>query len=276
MSSTNIYLRQYDSEKFSVWSMWKDIHKSLQQAPLWTALALQDVKNRYRRSWIGPFWITLSMLALITGLGPLYGQLFQQPLNEYLAHLALGVIFWGYISSLSIELCSSLHANANLLRSSNLPIGVLIFRVITRAMIILAHNLLAAIAVLIYVRASISGSFLLWVPGFLLVTVAFVFYGYLVSIVAARYRDVESLITILVQMAFFISPIVWKLNQLPEQKRAWFYFNPFAWMLDVMRGPILGGGSEYAWALLGTAALTLCVAATFVYAKYKSRIGYWV
>ena len=271
------YYRHYDAGKWQARGFWRDLGDSFRFHPLWRAQAMQDVKNRYRRSWLGPFWITISMLALIAGLGPLYGQLFKQPLQTYLPHVAVGVIMWSFLSSTTTELCSALHGRPDLLQSSSLPVGSYILRVITRNLIVLAHNCVVALIVLLFAGTKVSIATLLFVPALLAIVIAFVFYGYAISMIAARYRDVESLVATVTQLAFFLSPIVWRAEQLPVERRFWIQANPFAWMIDLVRAPVLNDPVQPgSWPLLLMLMVVACISAVLVYSKCRHRISHWV
>ncbi|NDH69110.1 MAG: hypothetical protein EBY22_14655, partial [Gammaproteobacteria bacterium] len=66
---------------------------------IWWVLAWQEIKQRYRRSVIGPFWISLSTAVMVSGMGPLYGILFGQAVSNYVQHLAISLIIWTFISA---------------------------------------------------------------------------------------------------------------------------------------------------------------------------------
>ena len=65
-----------------------------------------DVRQHYRRSVLGPFWLTLSMGIMVGALGFLYGGLFGHSMQDYLPYLALGLIFWGFMASFMTEGCT--------------------------------------------------------------------------------------------------------------------------------------------------------------------------
>ena len=64
---------------------------------IWWGLAWQEIKQRYSRSVIGPFWITLSTGVLVAAMGPLYGVLLGQNVAGYIQHLAVSLIIWSFI-----------------------------------------------------------------------------------------------------------------------------------------------------------------------------------
>src|SRR3712207_563712 len=80
-----------------------DIVEGLKRWPLWVTLGWQDIRQRYRRSMLGPFWLTISMGILIGVVGVLYAALFRQDISVYLPYLAAGLMTWGLISTILLD-----------------------------------------------------------------------------------------------------------------------------------------------------------------------------
>src|SRR5262245_37934316 len=76
----------------------RDIVHGAQAWRVWMMLGWQDIRQRYRRSTLGPFWITISMGAMIGGIGLLYAGMFKTSVADYFPFLALGFIVWGLMS----------------------------------------------------------------------------------------------------------------------------------------------------------------------------------
>jgi ABC-2 type transport system permease protein/lipopolysaccharide transport system permease protein len=74
--------------------IFSDLHSAWVHRDLWLYLARQDIRLRYRRSKIGPFWITLSMAVFCLALGAVYGKIFKAETTEYLPFLSIGFVFW--------------------------------------------------------------------------------------------------------------------------------------------------------------------------------------
>ncbi|MDB5827110.1 MAG: type transporter, partial [Variovorax sp.] len=97
-------------------SAWTDWWEGTRRTDIWWTLAWFDIVLRYRRSMLGPLWLTLSMGAMIGGMGPLYSSLFGTELSKFFPHLALGLIFWGFFSSMVIDSCNTFIGSANYLK----------------------------------------------------------------------------------------------------------------------------------------------------------------
>ena len=77
----------------------QDITQGLLSSRIWLLLAWQDIRLRYRRSILGPFWITISMAISIYSMGFLYGNLFKMDLQQYFPFLATGLLTWTFINT---------------------------------------------------------------------------------------------------------------------------------------------------------------------------------
>ena len=84
----------------------RDVREGIAGFAVWSTLGWLDIRQRYRRSVLGPLWITLTTLVTIAGMGPLYGALLRIPIEDFVPYLALGIIVWSLISSLIIEGCA--------------------------------------------------------------------------------------------------------------------------------------------------------------------------
>lgn len=123
-------------------SGWRDISAALKGYELAGVLGWQDIRQRYRRSSLGPFWLTISMGVLIGALGLIFGNLFGMPMREFLPFLTIGLILWGLITTSLNEGCTGFTAAEGMIKQISLPLFTHILRVLWRNMIIFAHNLI--------------------------------------------------------------------------------------------------------------------------------------
>lgn len=144
--------RGLQAEQFK--SAWRDIIAGWHRRELWATLGLHDVRQRYRRSTLGPFWITISMGVMVFALGLLYGQIFGQDLHEYLPFLAAGFVIWGLVSAMILEGCSTFISSEGMIRQLNAPVSIYAYREVWSSLIAFAHN--------IWVFAAVAGG-MTWV-----------------------------------------------------------------------------------------------------------------
>lgn len=253
-----------------------DLLEAMKSFRIWNLLALQDIRQRYRRSVLGPFWMTLSSIISIGALALVYTRIFNVPTNEYLPFLSFGFILWGFIASVLIESCGVFIAAEAIIKQINLPFGVYVMRMIWRNLIMLAHNAVVLIMVVIYTDVKITSALWLFPVGLLLVTATGIFVGYLFGALCARFRDIGQVISSLVQVVFYITPVIWAPALLKGHEELLIY-NPFFHYLEILRAPILGATVQYN-------SLLICFLMTVFFGllsmlfmfKFKKRIAYWL
>ena len=253
-----------------------DIVEGARAWHLWSMLGWQDIRQRYRRSKLGPFWLTISMGALVGGLGVLYAGLFKVEVADYLPFIAVGFIVWSLISGLIVEGCDAFIRAESIIKQVGLPLSVHVYRVVWRSAIIFAHNAVIYVVVAVIFSIQPGWTGLLALPGLALVCLNGVWLGLLFGLVSARFRDVPQIVASVVQIAFFLTPIIWKPELLPGRALV-LDANPFYHFLELVRGPALGQAPEpVSWiAVLG---ITVCgwAATLAMYRAYRWRVAYWV
>jgi ABC-type polysaccharide/polyol phosphate export permease len=144
-----------------------DFLDGLRRWELWGTMGWYDVRQHYRRSVLGPLWLTLSMGIMVGALGYLYGGLFGHSMQDYLPYLALGLIFWAFLASFMTEGCTVFTAAAPFIHQVNAPLSIYPFRLLWKNLIILAHNALVflGIAVLFGVWPGAAFIFIFYAMG---------------------------------------------------------------------------------------------------------------
>jgi len=261
-------------------SQWRlavtDLIEGLRAHRVWMLLANMDIKQRYRRSVIGPFWITIAMVIWILAIGPLYSHLLGVGSSEFIPYVAMGIITWGLISGVLLDGAGAFVAAENLVRSVKLPYTAHILRVLHRNLIIFLHNLLAFVPFMIFLQIRPHWTWLAAIPGVALILLAALPTAFLLGTLSARYRDMQQLIASIVQLVFFLTPIFWKASLLKD--RIWLAdYNPFQILLEVVRGPIVDGIPPTGVYLKVAVLLVLLYAgAAPFFVRYRRRLAFWV
>ncbi|HEV8014410.1 MAG TPA: ABC transporter permease [Stellaceae bacterium] len=253
-----------------------DLLLGLRKSWLWTEMAMQDIRLRYRGSVLGPFWLTLSTGILVGSMGVIYSQLFHTDIVKYLPYLAIGLVVWQFISSLITEGCQTFIAVQNVILQAPMPFSVHVFRVVYRNFIVLGHNFVIVVAVLLIFGVHIDWDLLLIPPAFLLLAINGVFICIFFGMVSARFRDVPPIVASFVQVLFFVTPIFWPVEALGRYKDIAEYSPMFA-AIDVIRAPLLGVPfAPHSWLLLIATTLIISALTFAFFARLRSRIAYWI
>ncbi len=254
-----------------------DIARGTVAWSLWTMLGWQDIRQRYRRSVLGPFWLTISMGVLVTMLGVLYASLFKMSIPEYLPFVALGFIMWGLVSGLILDGCEAFNGSADIIKQMALPLSLHVYRAIWRNIIIFFHNITIFVIVALVFSIPPSWITLLALPGLLLICINGLWIGLVLGLICARYRDVPQIVASIVQVAFFLTPVFWKPDLLSEDRFYLLDYNPFFHFLELVRQPLLGQAPNSAsWLIVAGITVGGLVFALLLYRRYRSRIAYWI
>ena len=254
-----------------------DIAMALDKAYLWITLGWYDVLARYRRSTLGPVWITLSMVVTICAMGPLYSSLFGISLRRFIPHLTLGMVFWMFISISLNEFCLAYIEAQHYLKQIKIPLSVFVLRVICRQFIILCHNIVLYPLVVLLLGLKLNWNILWFFPAFAVLLLNLFAMGLLISIFCTRYRDMTPVISSVTQLMFFVTPIIWSLDNLPPNRRFLAVWNPFAVLLDLVRKPLLGEYLDnYHWFIGFALAICFMSLAFMVLARTRHRVVYWL
>jgi len=245
---------------------------------IWT-LAFSDIKLRYRGSALGPFWLTISTAVQISAMAFLYADLFHTDIHTYLPYLTISIILWNYLSMLISDGCICFSQSDSLIKGTRMPFTVHAARSVVRNTIVLAHNIVVVVAVFVIMGVHVSLYSLLAIPAFCLWLIDAFAISLLFGAFCARFRDVPQIIMSVMQIAFFVTPIMWYAKILESHPRAdlLIRFNPFFYILEIMRAPLLGTPMTMdvvLKALIVSATLIAATAAGF--ARTRGRISYWV
>lgn len=255
-----------------------DVLASFKDIQLPILLAYSDIRQRYRRSSLGPFWITISMGVTIGCIGIIFGNIFKAPMREFLPFLSAGLILWGFMSSVLTEATTVFPAAEGIIRQLPLPLFSHIERMIMRNVYILGHNLVVLPIVFLCVQKPISLVSLLAIPGFFLVLVNLTWMALILSVLCARFRDMTQIISSVLQIFFYITPIIWLPSLLPARASVTVLEpNPFYHLLSVVRDPLLGNlPTTSNWVF----SIVMSIFGTFIslifFNNYRKRIAYWL
>lgn len=254
----------------------QDIVSGLMNSPLWFALSWQDIRLRYRGSMLGPFWLSISMGVMVMSLGAVYSHILKMEMNHYLPFLVAGLMTWQYMSVMLSESCTCFSAAEGFIRQTRQPYSTYVYRAVMRNMIIFAHNFVIYILVALYFQIWPGPVFLQLIPGLILIVLNSVWVGLVLGLLCARFRDITQIVNSLLQMVFFVTPIIWQ-PELMKDRAAFVDYNPFHHFIELVRSPLLGKPVEmlsWSYAL----GMTVCgwLLAFLLFRRFRARLAYWV
>ncbi|WP_442981467.1 galactan export ABC transporter permease subunit Wzm/RfbD [Rhodococcoides fascians] len=262
-----------------------DLRTGFNQRELWLHLGWQDIKQRYRRSVIGPFWITIATGVQAIAMGLLYSVLLNIDLREFLPHVTVGLIVWGLISAAILEGGDVFVANEGLIKQLPSALSVHVYRLVWRQLLLLGHNLLIYVIIIaiFWPPGGLHWTVIFAIPALVLILLNAVWVSILFGIIATRYRDIAPILGSFVTLMFFMTPIVWTTSGLQQMggeaanRAKLVEINPLFHYLDIIRAPLIGEDQQaYHWYIVLGFTVVGWALAIVALKKYRARVPYWV
>jgi ABC-type polysaccharide/polyol phosphate export permease len=255
-----------------------DLLGGLSQRELWGRLGFREVRRRYLRTKIGPFWSTLTFLVYILAISIVGAGLWGTDIKTYLPFLVSGMVVWGFLSVLMNESCLIFTQGALLFSNARMDYSVLAYAAVWKNFFLFLHNMAVWFLVVLYNPAILDWATLLAIPGMVMVLANAVWIALLLGLICLRFRDVQQLVLSATTIGMLVTPLFWPPERLPPGLTRLFFvqLNPIYRLIDVVRTPLMGGvptAASYA-AVLG---ITVCgwLVTYFMFRKFRMRISYW-
>ncbi|BBO60095.1 ABC transporter permease [Mycoavidus sp. B2-EB] len=254
----------------------EDIREALQKASLIAFMAWSDVRARYKRSVLGPFWLTLGTAVGTVGLGFIWSELFKIDRSIFIPTLTSGLIIWQFIAGCITEAPTAFTRQAAIIRNLVLPLSIHPIQLVVKHLINLLHNLPVFFVVSIVFNVNFTYYSLLVVPCLLLVVANLLWITLMLGLLGARLRDLEYLVMAIMPILMFLSPVMYRPNYLPfSQKLMWL--NPFSHLIEIVRAPLLGMPPSLFVVCINLAICVLgWLVALVFFSKKKTRVALWV
>lgn len=253
-----------------------DLIASVKSWRLWSLLGWIEIRQRYARSKLGPFWLTISMGTLIAAIALVFGALLGQNMSTYLPMLAIGMVAWTLLSTIIIEGCNAYIMSVQYIRQVNTPRLIYMLQTLWRNTIIFLHNFLIVIVVFGIYGVKNWAMTPLFIPGLVLLMLNALWMAMIAGLVSARYRDLPQIVMSFMTMMFYVTPIMYASNALT--KHPWVVeLNPFAYLIEVVRAPLMGDHiPARVWIVTLVMTVVGWLVALLLTGRYHKRIPYWL
>ena len=257
----------------------KQLLKPIARLTLPFFMAFNEVKIRYARTSIGPWWQTINMLVLSLVLSFVFTKVFSTPSEQYIPFLITGLIFWNFMQAVLIESSVCLIHSRNLILNTTNPIWTYPFKLVIKALIQFLHHIVLIPIVIYYFDISIGPmAILMFLIGIMVFTSILVLTSNILAILGSRLHDLEQVVTNIIQVLFYATPIIW-MPSLLAGRMSFLEYNPFYHLINMLRIPVIGGDMQI-WqnSLVFSIALLsfLILFNYYVYRRYSKMVSYWV
>jgi lipopolysaccharide transport system permease protein len=254
----------------------EEIRLGLTSREQWLFMAVQDIKLRYRRSMIGPWWVTVSTGVMVMMLGFMWSHIFATNPENYLPFFAVGFVLWGWMSGQISDAAGGFFQFQGIIKQVKLPLPIFVLRLNVRQCIVLLHNSIIIALVLLLVGHGFTLMSLIAIPNLILIQLNLTLLSIVITIFCTRYQDMTQVVNVGTQITFFFTPILWQVETL-KGRTYMAEMNPVFHWIEMVRAPLLGHMptlNNYLWS---TASLILLSGlAAYCLGRYRSRIAYWL
>ncbi len=254
----------------------RDIIDGIKLYPLWVRLAWEQTVARFRRTILGPFWLTANLLATAIALSVVFGGLLGQDYRSNFALIISGILSWSIVGAVLNDAAGTFISSGGLMQTMKLPLSFHILLMMMRNFI----NFLAQIIALWIVLAVLRlGSLPTWhlLVGLPMVLIDSALLSLIVAIPSTRFRDINQTVGFVVQILFFLTPVFWVPAQMHGKRRIIYELNPFAHSLELIRQPLLGRAPALAdWEWGAAEMVLLSIVAVTLLALFRKRVVFWL
>lgn len=200
------------------------------------------LKQRYRRSILGYFWTILAPFIHYAIIGFVMSHIGRSSMPNYFVYMFSGSVFFSVIAGVVNGSPMYLIANEHFIKKIYLPKIIFILNTVALEFVNFSLTTIS-LAVLGLLTQVIHFSFsFLYLPipiifGMLLL----VGLGCIISIAAVYFRDLIHIFPAVMQAAFFLTPILYSLDQIPEKYHQFILLNPIYYLIECFRLPIVSG-----------------------------------
>ena len=206
---------------------------------MWARLGWQEVRRRYRRTVIGPFWTTLSLGIFVLSLSVVWAKLWNQPVATYLPFVSAGIITWTLVSALITDGCLNFVANEGLIKQLQISFTLLVISTVWRNVIVFFHNIAILAFVFVILRQPPGPALLLVLPGLFLLCLNGAWMGLIFGMACARYRDLQQLVARSCRSQSSSRRYSSCPNSSADGRMYFVELNPLYHLIDIVRAPLL-------------------------------------
>lgn len=245
-------------------------------------LVKSDFKLRYQNSFLGYVWSLLRPLLLFLTLYFVFARFLKVggTIPHFPVYLLLGIVLWTYFTEVTSGSVGAIVGKGDLLRKINFPKYVVILAGSFSAFINLLLNFVVIALFMILGNVDITWRALIIIP---LIAELFIFslaVAFFLSALFVKFRDVSYIWDVVIQAAFYATPILYPLSLIPHGVAKFLILNPLAQIIQDARYALVTpetdtiyqvyGGDKWIWAIpLGTSFIVVIVAA--IYFRKRSR-----
>jgi ABC-type polysaccharide/polyol phosphate export permease/glycosyltransferase involved in cell wall biosynthesis len=239
------------------------------------ALAWSDMRHRYVRSLLGPFWMSFQMAIMVAVLGSVIGHLSNDSAVARLPMLALSLTAWTFLNGVVLDATTALQNSASLIKDRALPPLIFLLQCTFRQALFALHNACVPLLLwLVLTPADPSGA-LAAVPGLALFVLCTLGLSLVLGALATRFRDIKPIVESSLTLAFLSSPIIWTPEMINRGSTV-LRLNPLTHLFAIWREPLATGHVAMGSLIYALVCLAILAVASAVAVSHLRKAAFWI
>jgi ABC-type polysaccharide/polyol phosphate export permease len=221
---------------------------------LWL-LVLRNLNHRYKRSILGVGWTLLNPLITMLVMAFAFSHLLTGRVPNYLVYLLIGLTVWNFFAQSTADAMGTMVWGSGLMQKVRVPRTIFAVSCVANGCVNLVFALGPVLLIMVIVGAPFYPTLWFLPLGLAIVTVFVLGVSLLVSTLAVFFVDAVDTYRLAVQALFWLTPILYPEQIIPDQWRFVFRLNPMYYMIDLVRRPVYEGTLPDPGSLLWALAL---------------------
>lgn len=243
---------------------------------LWVNLALEDLRDRYRRTMFGMLWVVISFVVFVVVKVAVFGQLASASTSEFALYVTIGFGLWNYINSMVIDGCSAYLQARPWILGTAIPYPVFILQAIYRNAMVFCMILVVMTIGLAWKPTPWAAAMLWALPALLAYLLTSVWLTCLLAPLCARFRDLHHAIQTFMRLLFFATPILWMPSSNGRLAEI-AHWNPAAHFVAVVRDPLLYNSVPWdSWGVVLAINLFGFPLGFLAYSRSRPNVIFWI
>ena len=258
--------------------VWSEICQSLALKTIWFNLAANDLRSRYRRTRLGPWWLVIGLGITMSTMSVMWSTIFGLAWRDFVPYMLTGMVTWNWIANSITGACNIYsHEYSGILKFEPLPPLVHAMRFVMVNFLVHLHNMAIPLLALIVAGTIPHPSVVFWLP----VSTVFILLNALavavyLGMIGARLRDFSQVVASVMGPLMLLTPVMWKGDMLKNHQLL-IYLNPFSYFINMVRAPLLGEAvPPINLAIVSLITILNIGVALFCYRRYRKILVYWL
>jgi ABC-type polysaccharide/polyol phosphate export permease len=260
-----------------------DIAGGFRAGRVWRAFAWEETKRRYRRSALGLFWIVIGYVAFVAAISLFFGNFNLstveriKTVEQFATYVALGFAAFSLITANMQDGAVVFTGSAAWIKSVSLPYSVYALKNVTRTLVPFALQCASWFVFAVAIGHTFKPVALLSLLAAAIIIFNAVATQLFFGFVGARFRDVEHMLSTILRVLLFATPILWVYEGTSGFTRALADANPVTHFIEIFRAPLLGTApTAFNWTMVAASTVVIWGAAILAGASLRRRLPYLV